>query len=62
MGITARIRARLQMINAGTPAVLIYGGIFAASVLIVVAFSVLAQRFGRWIVSGSRRSRWSSRW
>jgi hypothetical protein len=48
--LSARMRARLALLSAGTPALLIYGGIFVASVSIVAAFALVAKEFGRWIV------------
>lgn len=45
-----RLQMRMAMLSASAPAVLIYGGIFLASIVIVSLFALAATMIARWFV------------
>ncbi len=45
-----RMRGRLGLARAGSPGMMVFGGVFLVSALVVTLFTILAGAFGRWIV------------
>lgn len=50
MPLPVRLQMRMAMLSASAPAVLIYGGIFFASIVIVSVFALAATMIARWFV------------